>query len=178
MWRKAARGISQSMAVVEQVFDQLGAAQMAVLTHTAELQDRIATLSAEADSLRSAGERDTSTQTRLQVELDGLRALLQAKTSEGSAQHEVERWTAEKLVALRAQGVQLQQELDDVCIAVTDAQARLCVELNAATREHSALLQSHRSLSDRFAGVNARLKAVEPQLQLLSCTSLQLLVAM
>jgi myosin protein heavy chain len=119
------------------------------LSHTAELQGRIGTLTAELDVQKSDWKRSASTQAKLQEELDELRTLLHAKTSEENRRSEVEKSKDEELTDLRRRVVHLQHDLSDARKSALEGQSKLKVDLENVVREHGSLQQSHRTLIER-----------------------------
>jgi myosin heavy chain 9/10/11/14 len=125
---------------------------------------QIEALTAEVVSQRDSEARHASVQEKLQDELDKLRSLMEAKTSEESRRSEVEKQREAELQDLRLQTGQLQQELSEARRIAFEAQNKLKVDLEASVREHKSLLQSHRSLSDRVQANDHKLKQTEAAL--------------
>ena len=129
-----------------------------------EHRGRIETLTAEIVSQRDSEARHAAVQEKLQDELDKLRSLMEAKTSEESRRSEVEKQKDAELQDLRLQATQLQNELDEARRTAFEAQNKLKVDLEASVREHNSLLQSHRSLSDRLQANDHKHKQTEASL--------------
>ncbi|KAH9992006.1 nonmuscle myosin heavy chain b [Russula compacta] len=129
-----------------------------------EHRGRIETLTAEIISQRDSEARHTAVQEKLQDELDKLRSLMEAKTSEESRRSEVEKQKEAELQDLRLQTNQLQQELSEARRTALEAQNKLKIDLEASMREHKSLLHSHRSLSDRLQANDSKLKQAEASL--------------
>ncbi|KAI0300125.1 P-loop containing nucleoside triphosphate hydrolase protein [Multifurca ochricompacta] len=129
-----------------------------------EHRGRIEALTAEAASQRDSEARHINVQEKLQHELDKLRSLMEAKTSEESRRSEVEKQKEAELQDLRLQSSQLQQELSEARRTAIDVKNKLKVDLEASVREHASLLQSHHSLSDRLQASDHKLKLVETTL--------------
>jgi myosin protein heavy chain len=129
-----------------------------------EYRARIEALTAEIISQRDNEARHTTVQEKLQVELDQLRSLMEAKTSEENRRGEVEKQKDAELHDLRLQASQLQNELSDSRRTALEVQNKLKVDLEASEREHNSLLHSHRSLSDRLQANDHRLKQTEASL--------------
>lgn len=129
-----------------------------------EHRGRIEALTAEIVSQRDSETRHTAVQEKLQDELDKLRSLMEAKTSEESRRSEVEKQKEAEIQDLRLQAGQLQQELGEARRAAFEVQNKLKVDLEASVREHKSLLQSHRSLSDRLQANDHKLKLTEATL--------------
>ncbi len=123
-----------------------------------EHRGRIEALTAEVVSQRDSEARHASAQEKLQDELDKLRSLIEAKTSEENRRGEVEKQKEAELQDLRLQVGQLQQELSEARRGALEAQNKLKVDLEASVREHNSLLHSHRSLSDRVQANDHKLK--------------------
>lgn len=131
-----------------------------ILEHRA----RIEALTAETISQRDNEARHGAVQEKLQDELDQLRSLMDAKTSEENRRGEVERQKDAELQDLRLQASQLQNELNKTRRAALEVQNKLKVDLEASVREHNSLLHSHRSLSDRLQANDHKLKQSEASL--------------
>jgi myosin protein heavy chain len=129
-----------------------------------EHRGRIEALTAEIISQRDSEARHATAQEKLQDELDKLRSLIEAKTSEESRRGEVERQKDAELQDLRLQAGQLQNELSEARRTTFEVQNKLKVDLEASVREHNSLLQSHRSLSDRLQANDHKLKLAEASL--------------
>jgi myosin protein heavy chain len=123
-----------------------------------EHRGQIEALTAEIVSQRDSETRHTAVQEKLQDELDKLRSLMEAKTSEESRRSEVEKQKEAEIQDLRLQAGQLQQELGEARRTAFEVQNKLKVDLEASVREHKSLLQSHRSLSDRLQANDHKLK--------------------
>jgi myosin heavy chain 9/10/11/14 len=129
-----------------------------------EHRGRIEALTAEVVSQRDDEARHASAQEKLQDELDKLRSLIEAKTSEENRRGEVEKQKEAELQDLRLQVGQLQQELSEARRGALEVQNKLKVDLEASVREHNSLLHSHRSLSDRVQANDHKLKQTEAAL--------------
>ena len=129
-----------------------------------ECRGRIEALTAEIVSQRDIETRHTAVQEKLQDELDRLRSLMDAKTSEESRRNEVEKQKDAELRDLRLQASQLQQELSEARRTAIEVENKLKVDLQTSVREHTSLLQSHRSLSDRLQANDQKLKQTEASL--------------
>ena len=131
-----------------------------ILEHRA----RIEALTAEIISQRDDEARHVAVQDKLQDELDQLRSLMEAKTSEENRRGEVEKQKDAELQDLRLQASQLQNELNNARRTALEVQNKLKVDLEATEREHNSLLHSHRSLSDRLQANDHKLKQTEASL--------------
>lgn len=129
-----------------------------------EHRGRIEALTAEVVSQRDSEAYHASTQEKLQDELDKLRSLIEAKTSEANRRGEVEKQKDAELQDLRLQVGKLQQELSEARRSAIEVQNKLKVDLEASVREHNSLLHSHRSLSDRVQANDHKLKQTEATL--------------
>jgi len=129
-----------------------------------EHRGQIEALTAEVISQRDGEARHASTQEKLQDELDKLRSLIEAKTSEANRRGEVEKQKDAELQDLRLQVGKLQQELSEARRSAIEVQNKLKVDLEASVREHNSLLHSHRSLSDRVQANDHKLKKTEAAL--------------
>ncbi|KAJ7432079.1 hypothetical protein B0H11DRAFT_1941037 [Mycena galericulata] len=95
-----------------------------------------------------SGDRDGGTH-KMQAELDELRKLMEAKTSEATRRAEVEKSKEQELAGLRQETQRLQHDLTDGRRQLLATQKQLKLELDTSVREHAALQESHRSLSER-----------------------------
>ena len=129
-----------------------------------ECRGRIEALTAEIVSQRDSEARHNAVQEKVQDELDKLRSLMEAKTSEESRRDEVEKQKDAELRDLRLQASQLQQELGEARRTAIEVENKLKVDLETSVREHSSLLKSHRSLSDRLQANDQKLKQTEASL--------------
>jgi myosin protein heavy chain len=129
-----------------------------------EHRGRIEALTAEIGSQRDSEAHHVAVQEKLQDELDKLRSLMEAKTSEESRRSEVEKQKDAELHDLRLQAGQLQNELSEARRSAFEVQNKLKIDLEASAREHKSLLQSHRSLSDRLQANDHKLKQTEASL--------------
>jgi myosin heavy chain 9/10/11/14 len=128
-----------------------------ILEHRAQIE----ALTTEIISQTDNEARHASVQEKLQDELDQLRSLMEAKTSEENRRGEVEKQKDAELQDLRLQASQLQNELSKARRTALEVQNKLKVDLEASVREHSSLLHSHRSLSDRLQANDHKLKQTE-----------------
>ncbi|KAJ8508333.1 hypothetical protein ONZ45_g9391 [Pleurotus djamor] len=128
---------------------------------TIELQSDIDTLVAELDAEKLDKERTALAHAKLVEELDDMRTLMQAKTSEETKRREVEKSREEELGNLRREVASLQQELGDVRRLAAETQSKLKAELEKVTRDYHALERSHQSLSDRERAAQAELSKLQ-----------------
>lgn len=129
-----------------------------------ESRGRIETLTAEIVFQRDSEARHNTVVEKLQDELDKLRSLMEAKTSEENRRDEVDKQKDAELRDLRLQASELQQELGEARRTAIEAENKLKVDLEASIQEHTSLLQSHRSLSDRLQANSEKLKKSEASL--------------
>lgn len=122
-----------------------------------ELQSDIDTLVAQLQAEKGDRQQDIAVRTRLQKEVDQLRSLMEAKTSEETRRNEVEKRKEEELADLRLQVSKLQQDLAESRRSALEGQSKLKLELDQAVREHTSLLQSHKSLSERENSAQSQL---------------------
>jgi len=128
--------------------------------HVAELEADLETLSLEIDDSKQTRERDLAAQSKLQKELDQLRTLLEAKTSEETKRSEVERRKEAELVNLRSEVSKLQHDMTDARTSALEAQNKLKVDLDTTSREHNSLQQTYNSLLERERAASSKLKEV------------------
>jgi myosin protein heavy chain len=160
MIKKKVAEVGRLTAELETSKTERGRLSKEILEH----RGRIEALTAEVVSQRDNEAHHASVQEKLQDELDKLRSLMEAKTSEESRRSEVERQKEAELQDLRLQAGQLQQELSEARRSAFEIQNQLKVDLEASVREHNSLLQSHRSLSDRLQANDHKLKKTEATL--------------
>ena len=136
----------------------------ALLKEITSLRGQINTLESEMHTLKDDGKRNTEARARLQEELDELRSLLQAKTTEETRRNEVDKSKEMELADLRSQVNSLSQDLGDARRQALEGQNKLKVELESLLREHRMLEQSHKSLSDKEVSNQAKLREAEAAL--------------
>lgn len=83
---------------------------------------------------------------RSQAELDELRALLEAKSSEETRRNEVEKSKELELGDLRSQVAKTQQDLMDTRRSALETQGKLKVDLEQSARDLASLQASHEAL--------------------------------
>jgi myosin heavy chain 9/10/11/14 len=113
---------------------------------SAELQGQLEAFAMELNAQRSDRDRDAQSREKLQMEIDELRALMDAKTSEDSKRAEVERIKEQELNGLRQQASRLQEQLAEARRLSVEEQSKLKVELENLQTEHGALKRSHDDL--------------------------------
>jgi myosin protein heavy chain len=116
------------------------------LNHIAELKGQIHTLSVELEVQKGDWKRSVAAAAKLQEELDELRTLMDAKTSEENRRGEVEKSKDEEIADLRGQVSKLQRDLSEARKLAVEGQSKLKVELDNAVREYRSFQQSHNSL--------------------------------
>jgi myosin heavy chain 9/10/11/14 len=132
-----------------------------LLKEITEMQGKIDTLTSELQAQQQDGKRSADARARLQEEMDELRRLLQAKVTEETRRSEVDKSKEMELADLRAQVSKLSQDLSNARKQALEGQSKLKVELDTLLREHQMLEQSHKSLSDREASNQSKLKEAE-----------------
>lgn len=132
--------------------------------HVTELEADVETLSLELDATKHDHERDVTAQSKVQNELDQLRGLLQAKTSEETRRSEVDKRKEEELITLRSQVTKLQNDIADSRTTALETQNKLKVDLDTSTQEHKSLQQTYQSLLDRERLASGKLKEVQATL--------------
>ncbi|KAI9457605.1 myosin II heavy chain [Lactarius psammicola] len=151
--------------------------QLTELTRTAsDYSDMIKQKDANITQLTTELEASKSERSRLSKEILEYRGRIDAltaeivsqqdktKTSEESRRNEVEKQKDAELRDLRLQASQLQQELSEARRTAIEVENKLKVDLESSLREHTSLLQSHRSLSDRLQVNDQKLKQTEVSL--------------
>ena len=159
--------MKQKDAVISQLTTELEASKSErgrLSKEILECRGRIEALTAEIVSQRDSEARHNAVQEKVQDELDKLRSLMEAKTSEESRRDEVEKQKDAELRDLRLQASQLQQELGEARRTAIEVENKLKVDLETSVREHSSLLKSHRSLSDRLQANDQKLKQTDASL--------------
>ena len=132
--------------------------------HVMELEADLETISLEIDESKHTRDRDLAAQSKLQKELDQLRALLEAKTSEETKRSEVERRKEAELVSLRSEVSKLQRDIAEARTSASEAQNKLRVDLDTINREHKSLQQTYNSLLERERAASSKLKEVTENL--------------
>ena len=113
------------------------------LKETIELQNDIDTLVVELDAEKSDRLQEVISRRKLQEEVDRLRSLMDAKTSEESHRNEVEKRKEGELTDLRVLTSKLQQDLADSRRLALEVQNKLKIELEHSMRDHDSLQRSH-----------------------------------
>ena len=131
---------------------------------TVQLRSEIDTLAAELEAQEGDRARDDGARRKLEEELDELRTVLAAKNSEDTRRSEAEKSMEAELSSLRSQVGKLQHDLGDARSQTLDAQSKLKVQLDSATREHATLQQTHRTLVEREKGASLNLQKAEAAL--------------
>lgn len=145
---------------IAQMTEQLASSKVTqgkALKEIIELQNDIDTLVAELDAEKEDRMQDVAARTKLQTEVDELRSLMDAKTSEESRRNEVEKRKEEELADLRADVSRLHQDLTEARRLALEGQSKLKLELDHSVREHNSLLKSHKSLSDKESATQSQL---------------------
>ena len=130
----------------------------------AELCSQKLTLEAQLQIERKEYVQEQSTRDALQKELDDLRSLLQAKTSEETRRNEVEKSKEAELVDLRNQVNELKHELAEARRLALDSQSKLELERTNAVREHRLLESSYSSLLSREGEASSQLSRTKADL--------------
>lgn len=142
----------EQIADVEKQVNALTQEREKGLKEIVELQSDIDTLHAELNAERQDLAQEQALRNKLAGELDDLRTRLAAKTDEETMRREAQQSKEEELADLRIQFNRLHEELSESRRTALEAQSKLKVELEHASREHKNLLSSHKSLSDRAFG--------------------------
>lgn len=129
-----------------------------------QLRSEIDTLAAELEAQEGDRARDDGARRKLEEELDELRTVLAAKNSEDTRRSEVEKSMEAELGSLRSQVGKLQRDLGDARSQALDAQSKLKVQLDSATREHATLQQAHQTLVEWEKGASLNLQKAEAAL--------------
>ena len=132
------------------------------------LQTDIDTLAAELEDEKSERHREAGMQVKLQAELDELRQLLNAKSSEETKRAEVAKSRDDELAALRSASQALQQELSNVRHTMTETQNKLRLDFDNTSRDLSSLqttyesvVANERSAQEQLAKVRGDLSELE-----------------
>jgi myosin protein heavy chain len=133
------------------------AAHTKALKEIIELQSDIDTLVAQLQAEKDDRQQDIAARTKLQAEVDQLRSLMEAKVSEEGRRNEVEKRKEEELADLRSQVNKLQEDLAESRRLALEIQSKLKLELDQSVRDHSSLIQSHKSLSEKEANAQTQL---------------------
>lgn len=126
-----------------------------------DLQAKLASLGQELSALKGDRDRILQAKTTLESELDELRNIITAKTSEESKRNEVERSKEQELASLRGQATRLQQELAEVRRVSAETQNKLKVDVDTGKRDHEALVKTHAELLSKVKSAEARLAEAE-----------------
>ncbi|KAG6372968.1 myosin II heavy chain [Boletus reticuloceps] len=104
---------------------------------------------AEMDAYRVDADRTSATKTKLQEELDELRALMETRTTEETRRREAEKSKDEELADLRRQVGDLQGQLNAFRKTALDNESKLKLEVDRVSRQYAQLEGSHMSLLER-----------------------------
>jgi myosin heavy chain 9/10/11/14 len=159
--------IQQKEEDMARISAELGTSKVecgALLKEIGQLEAKIATLTSQLQAARDDRTRSDDSRSRLQEELDELRAMLQTKVTEETRRSEVDKSKEAELVDLRMQVTKLSSDLGEARKEAVEGQSQLKVELESLLREYRSLEQSHESLSGRETTAQARLKKAEAAL--------------
>jgi myosin protein heavy chain len=123
----------------------------------AELRNQKSTLEAQFKAEQQDHSQEQLLRVTLQKELDDLRSLLEAKTSEETRRNEVEKSREAELADLRNQVSDLKHELAEVRRAALESQSKLELERTNAIRDHKSLEASYNSLLRREGEATSQL---------------------
>lgn len=127
----------------------LGAARLerdSALKQSSQAQTRIDTLTTDLQGSETARKQGIDSRARLEEEIDELRSLLNAKTSEDTKRSEAEKSKEQEISNLRARITTIQQGAVDARREASEAQSKLKLELDGLQREHKAAQESLRDL--------------------------------
>lgn len=130
----------------------------------AELRSQKSTLEAQFKAERQDHSQEQALRITLQKELDDLRSLLEAKTSEETRRNEVEKSKEAELADLRNQVNDLKHELAEVRRAALESQSKLELERTNAVRDHRSLEASYNSLLKREGEASSQLTRTKTEL--------------
>lgn len=130
----------------------------------AELRNQKSTLEAQFKTEQQDHSQEQLLRVTLQKELDDLRSLLEAKTSEETRRNEVEKSREAELADLRNQVNDLKHELAEVRRAALESQSKLELERTNAVRDHKSLEASYNSLLKREGDATSQLTRTKAEL--------------
>lgn len=130
----------------------------------AELRNQKSTLEAQFKAEQQDHSQEQLLRVTLQKELDDLRYLLEAKTSEETRRNEVEKSREAELADLRNQVNDLKHELAEVRRAALESQSKLELERTNAVRDHKSLEASYNSLLKREGEATSQLTKTKAEL--------------
>ncbi len=130
----------------------------------AELRSQKSVFEAQLQAERHNHSQEQSLRVTLQKELDDLRSLLEAKSSEETRRNEVEKSKDAERADLRNQVTDLKQELAELRQSALEAQSRLELEKSTVARDHKALEASYNSLLKREGDASSQLSRMKAEL--------------
>jgi myosin protein heavy chain len=177
MIQKKEDEISQLLSDVTGSADERSRLQKEVV----ELQAISGRQRAEIHASRIDLDRTVTAKTKLEGEMDELRAIMETKTSEDARRLEVEKSKEEELAELRRQSSELHTELSVLRQNSLNKESKLNTELDKIQRQyaqldstHNSLLERERSLKERASkaeamvvGIEKAKRALESELQAL-----------
>lgn len=110
------------------------------------LRNDIDTLVVELNAEKDSRSQEVALRSKLQEELDELRALMEARTSEETRRNEVEKSREEEVNDLRSQVTKLNEVLHEARRQTLEGQSKLKLELEYTMKEHASVQKSLDSL--------------------------------
>jgi len=147
----------EQMAELAKELDALKSERDAAQKATLELRNDVGTFVVELNAERNARSKEITLRSKLQEELDELRALMEAKTSEETRRNEVEKSKEEELSDLRSQVTKSNEALDDARRQTLEGQSKLKLELEYTMKEQASLQKSLDSLIEKERATQAQL---------------------
>lgn len=130
----------------------------------AELQTQLAQSTSKLKAQAQDRERDNQIRIKLQIEIDELRSLIDAKTSEASKHADVERIKEQELTNLRKEADTLQGQLIEVRRVASEEQTRLKLEVDTLQSQLQSLERIRDGLSRSEIRLEEQRKAAETAL--------------
>lgn len=150
------RGEAQ-MAELAKELEALKSERDAAQKETLELRNDVGTFVVELNTEKDARSKEMALRSKLQEELDELRALMEAKTSEETRRNEVEKSKEEELSDLRSQVTKLNEALDEARHQTLEGQSKLKLELEYTMKEQASVQKSLDSLIEKERATQAQL---------------------
>lgn len=130
----------------------------------AELQTQLTQSTSKLKAQAQDRERDNQIRIKLQTEIDELRALIDAKTSEASKHADVERIKEQELTNLRRAADTLQEQLTEVHRVASEEQTKLKLEVDSLQTQLQSLEKIRDGLSRSEKRLEEQRKAAEAAL--------------
>ena len=152
------------IARLTEELDKLSQEQDGLQKQIIKLQTQNETLTSQLSEQRYENRQSKEVQSRLQKEMDELRKLMEAKSSEETRRKDVERSKEKELLDLRTQLSTLQQDLSEARKSAIEGQSRLKAELETALKDSASIQKEYQQLVDNERNTQTRLREIDAAL--------------